>query len=189
MAKQRIAVISANTVGRHRIIGRDRDGKNIEEKVCPLKSEKFIDCDGIMIDLALENGRIRSPEGERYGQMHREEYIKEARGLPVAECPYTERYRHLVHGPLVAPPDDVKSCQGAPDGCEHLKFEIGRRAADAKDRANVRKKALRAGDDAAQQVGLAMAKSIQAFAESQNATAPSVHDSRRKMVAGKGEAV
>lgn len=185
MAK--IAKITAGSVGRHRILGRDRDGRNLEEKVCSLYSEKFIDRDGNEIDLPLESGRIRSTDGARAGQVMREEYIRDAMGLPVAECPYSERYRHLVHGPLVAPPEGMKACDGATGGCSHLKAEVARRLSAQRDAAAVRKKPLRSGDAAAEQVGLAVARSIQAFAESQNASSPGVQEIRKKMQAGKGE--
>jgi hypothetical protein len=184
MAKGRIARISAGTVGVHRIIGRNSDGVNIEEKVCPIVGELFVTRAGNVAHHPLECGRVASPDGARYGQGLREEGIRDHGWLPLGECPYTERYHHLVKGPLVAPPDGERDCGGKPDGCEHLHRVMTERRARSQVDARARK-ATRDGAGAAQLVKLG--ESIARWTEVQMAGAPSVAAARTRLREGRGE--
>lgn len=185
MAKGKIAPITAATVGRHRILGRDRDGVNIEEKVCPLYSETFMDRDGNEMQMPLENGRIRSPEGARAGQIAREEGIQLLGWLPKVECPFTLRYFHLVKGPLVAPDEGEKDCGGSPEGCSHWHSIRTSRMGKARTAAVERN---RTPDDAGAAALRDLGESISRWTETQMASAPTVKDSRKRMLDGKGEA-
>jgi hypothetical protein len=184
MAKGKIARISADTIGRHRIIGRDENGLNIEEKVCPIQGEVFLDRGGNYAHHALENGRIPSADGRKNSLLKREEGIRDAGWLPQAECPYTERYYHLVKGPLIKPPAGEKDCGGKPEGCEHWwAIEKARKAKSSAD-ARVRKsKARNAGDDAIRELG----ESIRGWTQAQMASAPDIKTARGRMREGRGE--
>jgi hypothetical protein len=190
MAKQRIARISSATVGVHRIVGRDEDGMNVEEKVCPIAGETFLDRDGNYGHHALENGRIPSADGQKNVQLKRMEGIRDLGWLPIAECPYTERYFHLVKGPLIPPPEGEKDCGGKPDGCEHWwaveKARKSKASAEAKRRKSVR-------DNAGTAAIVKLGESIDGWAKTQMAAAgavangPGLQQARSRMRDGKGE--
>lgn len=185
MAKQKIALISENTVGVHRIVGRDRDGVNVEEKVCPIpRHEVMLDRDGNEVTISLDNGRIPSAEGARYGHIKREEGIRSAYWLPRAECPYTTRYYHLVRGPLVQPPEGDVDCGGAPTGCAHYHAAKESRQAKAKQAAKERN--ATPGDAGAEAI-VQLGQSIQKWTEAQMSAAPDLGKSRQRLRDGQGE--
>jgi hypothetical protein len=185
MAKQKIALISERNVGVHRIVGRDRDGVNVEEKVCPIpRNEVVLDLDGNEVTISLDNGRIPSPEGARYGHNKREDGIRSAGWLPRAECPFTTRYHHLVRGPLVQPGDDEEACDGAPGGCPHYQAVRASRQAKAKQAAKERN--AMPGDEGAAAI-VSLGESIKAWTEAQMAQAPGLAESRQRLRAGQGE--
>lgn len=187
MAKGKIAPISAASVGRHRILGRNSDGVNVEEKVCPIRGEVFMDLEGNYGHHPLENGRIPSPEGARAGQILREEGIQLLGWLPIAECPFTQRYHHLVKGPLVAPGEGESDCGGKPEGCSHWWKIQKSRAAKAKAAAVERNRTPDTSNVAAMgQVAESFA-SIAKWADAQMAAAPTVKDARTRLRDGKGE--
>lgn len=184
MAKGKIARISADTVGRHRIIGRDEHGISIEEKVCPIRGEVFMDRAGNYAHHALENGRIPSADGQKNAQLKREEGIRDSGWLPQAECPYTERYFHLVRGPLVKPPKGEKDCGGKPEGCEHW-WAIQKARQEKTSAAARKRKAPR--DNAGSAAIVKLGESIEKWASSQMKGAVPLDKVRSRMREGKGE--
>lgn len=179
MAKGKIARISSDTVGRHRVIGRDEHGINIEEKVCPIQGEIFCDLAGNVSHHALENGRIPSADGQRNARIKRDDGIRDAGWLPIAECPHTVRYFHLVKGPLVAGGED---CGGKPDGCEHWHAVQKKRTAKTSAAARVRKAPK---DNAGTAAIVNLGKSIESWTQAQMTQAPSIQQARTRMRDGK----
>lgn len=181
MAKTKIAQLSRASVGVHRIIGRDENGFNLEEKVPTLEGEFFCDRGGNVVHVALCNHRVTTRESlEKYGAPTRRDIIREG-GLPMRECPYTERYMDLVSGPLVRPPKGQKDCGGQADGCEHWHKVRDKRSASASERAKERKRKT-VTQEAAEQ----FMRNVAQFAQA-GAPAKSLSETRDQMRVGAGE--
>jgi hypothetical protein len=185
MAKPRIAHITDSTVGRHRINGRDADGRNVEEKICPLRSIVVLDGDGNECTVAIENARIPSEDGARYGQRELESGIKDRLWIPKNLCPHTARFSHLVAGPLVAGGEGAADCGGKPDGCEHYQAVKSARRARAAQKAKERK--IKPEDPGAVAI-LQLAQSLDSHFKGAAASAPGgVGGARDNLRKGKGE--
>lgn len=123
--------VSAESVSPTRVIGYDEAGFPVEETVCMLaKAAKFVDNDGNICEVPLRTGRVpnNAPEHERYELMVIRDLLSQGQ-LPLAECPYTTKYFHIKSGPLVKPREGETMCDGAPDGCKHMKRVIEERRA------------------------------------------------------------
>ena len=151
---ENIAHISANTVTRTRTLGRDAQGRQIEEVLPVRESVRMMDTDGNEVWVPIHNHRVRNPESfHKYGRQRLEEAIRDGY-LPKYECPLTEKYHHLVNGPLAAPEEGDSPChdlkpaeqlreedlRGAWHGCEHYIRVRDARRAGAKELAKQRER-------------------------------------------------
>lgn len=99
------------------------------------KHAKYVDSSGNICDVPLQTSRVynQGPEAQRAEQMFHMDQIAGG-SLPLAECPYTAEYRRATGSPTLLGelPDGVKPCDGAPDGCEHLRPVIAARRAKSR---------------------------------------------------------
>jgi hypothetical protein len=130
--KGRVFQLTEDSASPARVAGRDPiTGMPREETINVIKHELFVDSKGNICSVNLRNGRAagNSPAEEAYERLMREEQIK-AGCMPLAECPWTQEYRRMTGTPTLVgelPPEGVVACNGAPDGCEHLKPIIAAR--------------------------------------------------------------
>lgn len=130
---ENIAHISDNTVTRTRPQGRDSQGRQVEEVLPVRESVRMMDTDGNEVWVPIHNHRVRNPESfSKYGRQRLEAAVKGGY-IPKYECPLSEKYHHLVGGPLAAPQGNEKPCHdlkpaaqlrdedlnGAWHGCKH----------------------------------------------------------------------
>lgn len=108
--REGIASISRDSVGQFREIGRDEAGNPIQEKVCQRLGATMMNIDGVEVHIPLQNHRVPTAESrDTYGNKHYQNQIAEG-FIPKGECPLTERYAHLIGGPLAKPQKGEKAC-------------------------------------------------------------------------------
>ena len=140
-----------------RIVGSDDLGMPIEERFPISYSEKFVGLDGCVKDVPLFSAPV--PDNDENALRYKNAVLRDMiRGgqLPLASCPYTSEFRDIKRGPLVAIPPGEEVCDGAPDGCTHMRKVITARLAVWKtkwDREQERIRSMKP-EDAERMVGL-----------------------------------
>jgi hypothetical protein len=133
-SSNRFYKLDENSASPVRVAGTDEYGLPREETICALaKVEKMVDRKGNIRDVPLATGRVPSSEieVERYEAMTRIGLIRDG-WLPLGECPFTQEYKKQTGRQSLIPSKGEDACDGAPDGCKHLKPQIEIRRKKAK---------------------------------------------------------
>lgn len=133
--QERTYQLTADSVSptRMRLVKIGDDEMEVEETLMTLaKSERFVDNDGNICDVALRTGRVPSqePEAIRYEQVVIHDIVR-AGQMPLRCCPATSEFKHLLGRALIVNAK-YEDCGGNPEGCKHMKAEIEARRAKAR---------------------------------------------------------
>ncbi len=110
----------------------DADGNTVEERIPVHYSQEWVGVDGCIKGVPMRTSAVFSmdPAHAGYEQIMTKDMI-EGGQMPLAACPWTNKYSFITGGTLARSKTPGEDCGGAPQGCSHMHDVIKARKATA----------------------------------------------------------
>ena len=110
----------------------DAEGNVIEERIPVHYSQEWVGVDGCVKSVPMRTSAVFSmePAHSGYEQIMTKDMI-EGGQLPLAACPWTNKYSFITGGTLAKSKTPGEDCGGSPKGCSHMQDVIKARKATA----------------------------------------------------------